>query len=123
MSSEAEADESEPSSGYLLIKNETVDGKKFRPSDWADRLQSTLSCLGEDGFSHCIDLLQIVTQNGDKCILLDRRLIKAEPRLYRFLMRFCKENRLATEERQGKEPEAAADKPQQVNSFRRALSF
>lgn len=117
-----EAEDPQPGRECLLIKNETADGKRFRPSDWAERLQSTLSCLEDDEFKQCIGLVQIVSVDGSKCILVDKSLAEQEPRLYRFLMRFATENNLVTETQQ-----AGADAPdaaqQQAGSFRRAFSF
>jgi len=117
--------EDDPDEGtrFLLIRNETVDGKKFRPSDWADRLQSTLSCLGEEEFSRCIDLVQIVNDGGGKCVLVDSALERTDPRLYRFLMRFCEENRLATEIRVTQSSRRKDESQKSVDTFRRALSF
>jgi len=108
---------------FLLIRNETVDGKKFRPSDWADRLQSTLSCLGEEEFGRCIDLVQIVNDGGGKCVLVNTALEQSEPRLYRFLMRFCQENRLATETRITESSRRKDESQKSADTFRRALSF
>ncbi len=113
---------------YLLIRSETTDGKKFRPSDWTDRLQSTLSCLGEDEFSRCIDMVRIVNDNGAKCILVDEALDSQEPKLYRFIRRFADENRLVTEAKVSskipeKEKKTESEKETAAPSFRRALSF
>ncbi len=113
----------EPDQRYLLIKNETTDGKRFRPSDWAERLQSTITCLEDEEFKRCIGLVQVVALNGSKCILVDKGLEDHEPRLYRFLMRFARENSLVTEAHAAELEEARAPAEQQPGSFRRAFSF
>ena len=81
--------------GFVLIKGETVDGKKFRPSDWCDRLHSTLRALDADEYEECVEHVHLVNSDKGRGILVDSVLEEVNPVLFRFFMNFVKSNNLA----------------------------
>lgn len=78
----------------MLIKGETKDGKRFRPSDWCDRLHSTLRALDADEYEECAPFVQLVNSGGSKGILINPKLAEANPMLYKFFMNFINDNEL-----------------------------
>ncbi|MGU9951959.1 MAG: DUF3579 domain-containing protein [Gammaproteobacteria bacterium WSBS_2016_MAG_OTU1] len=79
---------------FMLIKGETADGKKFRPSDWCDRLHSTLRALDADEYEECVEYVHLVNSNGSKGVLIDCLLETFNPMLFKFFMTFVNSNNL-----------------------------
>jgi hypothetical protein len=89
----------------LFIQGMTLDGKVFRPSDWAERLAGALSSyrpglkgLGISahiGYSpYCVP--QVV--DSVKCVVVDERLRDIEPMAWDFVMSFARDNQLCVVE-------------------------
>ena len=58
----------------------TNDGKKFRPSDWADRLCGVMSAFGADNrMTYSPYVRPGCTLKGDKTVMIDARLHDVEP--------------------------------------------
>lgn len=81
-----------------FIQGITQDGRKFRPSDWAERLCGVMSCFGARGgpnahlqYSPYVRPMMV----GDvKCVVLDERLRQIEPMAFDFVMNFARDNNL-----------------------------
>ncbi len=80
----------------FLIQGVTLDGKPFRPSDWAERLCGVMSAFGGDHRMQYSPYVHPVTAAGVRCVVVDVRLEEIEPMAYRFLLGFAKENELKT---------------------------
>src|SRR6267142_782368 len=80
----------------FLILGQTLDGKPFRPSDWAERLCGVMSAFGGDHRMAYSPFVHPVTAAGVRCVVVDVRLEEVEPMAYRFLMSFAKDNELKT---------------------------
>jgi len=80
----------------FVIEGVTVDGKPFRPSDWAERLCGVMSAFGADNRMRYSPYVHPVTSAGVRCVVVDTRLESAEPTAYRFLLGFAKDNELRT---------------------------
>ena len=78
----------------VVIKGVTLDGKPFRPSDWAERLCGVMSAFGGDHRMQYSPYVHPVTANGIRCVVVDLRLEELEPMAYRFLLSFAKDNEL-----------------------------
>lgn len=89
--------DSEADCGYLVIYGEVQNGGKFRPSDWGERLYSTLRALGEEA-DYYANYVHLVNFNNKKCIAVAKELEEISPVLYNFYRRFAQENRLSTTE-------------------------
>jgi len=78
----------------LIIQGLTKDGRKFRPSDWAERISGMLSSFGDDHRIHYSPKLRPVNINGVKCIALDKELEISNPAIYKQVMNFATRNNL-----------------------------
>lgn len=82
----------------FVIVGVTREGKKFRPSDWADRLCGIMSAFGAD---HRMTYSPYVRPGcnlkGDKTVVVDSRLYAVEPLAYKFLVNFANDNALQME--------------------------
>ncbi len=87
----------------FVIQGLTLDGKPFRPSDWAERLCGVMSAFGGDHRMQYSPFVHPVTTNGVRCVVVDARLEQIEPMAYRFLLSFAKDNELQI--RDGRIPE------------------
>ena len=80
----------------IVIQGTTLDGKAFRPSDWAERLCGVMSAFGGDHRMQYSPYVHPVTASGVRCVVVDVRLEDIEPMAYRFLLSFAAENELKT---------------------------
>lgn len=81
-------------SQILIIQGVTVDGRKFRPSDWAERMSGMLSTFGDDHRIHYSPQLRPISVEGVKCIAIDTNLENSQPGIYKQIMEFAKRNQL-----------------------------
>ena len=79
-----------------VIQGITLDGKPFRPSDWAERLCGVMAAFGGDHRMQYSPYVHPVTTAGVRCVVVDVRLEELEPMAYRFLINFAKDNELQT---------------------------
>ena len=92
-----------PSSKELFIQGITLQGKTFRPSDWAERLAGVMSQFRPGGAtpgSHlsyspwCVP----TSINGIKCVIIHSDLRDYEPMAWDFVLNFAKDNQLQVAE-------------------------
>ena len=83
----------------VFIQGVTLEGKAFRPSDWAERLAGVMSQFRPGGARHrshfsyspwCVP----TTLGGVKCVVVHPDLRDAEPMAWDFCMNFAKDNHL-----------------------------
>ena len=100
-----------PPARTLYIQGVTLDGKPFRPSDWAERLAGAMSSFRPAGSAggiaafigyspYCVPR----TIDGIKSVLVDSELCEIEPMAWDFVMNFARDNELVVVERDGSEP-------------------
>lgn len=82
----------------IIIEGVTEDGRKFRPSDWAERMSGSLSTFGQDHRIHYSPLLQPTTIDGIKCIIIDPKLQEENPSFFNYIMEFARTNQLVVTE-------------------------
>jgi Protein of unknown function (DUF3579) len=78
----------------FVIQETTLDGKLFRPGDWAERLRGAMSAFGGDQRMQYSPFIHPITANGVRCAAVDVRLEQIEPMAYRLLLSFAKDNEL-----------------------------
>ena len=78
----------------FVIRGVTLDGRPFRPGDWAERLCGVMSAFGGDHRMQYSPYVHPITSEGVRCVVVDRRLEAIEPMAYRFLLNFAKDNEL-----------------------------
>lgn len=82
----------------FVIVGVTREGKKFRPSDWADRLCGIMSAFGADNrMTYSPHVRPGCNLSGDKTVLVAARLYEVEPLAYKFLVNFANDNNLQME--------------------------
>lgn len=83
-----------------FIQGLTVDGRRFRPSDWAERLAGAMACFRPDsgggpgafiGYSPYCTPREV---GGISGVLVDAALRELEPMAWDFVMNFARDNRL-----------------------------
>lgn len=83
-----------PDEDVYVIQGIKEDGGKLRPSDWIERLSSTLASFGKDQRLKYNDSVQPCMINGSKCLVVARGLETKNPDMYEFVMGFAKGNKL-----------------------------
>ena len=85
----------------FVIQGLTLDGRRFRPSDWAERLASAMSCFRPDGGAGGIGAFIgyspycVPTVIGNvKCVIVSEALRGIEPMAWDFVMNFARDNQL-----------------------------
>ena len=90
---------STPTSSEIFIQGVTRSGRKFRPSDWAERLAGVMSPFRPGGArpgSHlsyspwCVP----TAIDGVKCVVVNTALRAHEPMAWDFVMNFARDNEL-----------------------------
>ncbi|MCX7122793.1 MAG: DUF3579 domain-containing protein [Gammaproteobacteria bacterium] len=79
--------------GDFVIVGETLDGKKFQPSDWAERLGGTLSALRNRRVVYS-PLLMPLLIDGTKSLRVAIELKAQYPAIYEEIENFAKINQL-----------------------------
>ncbi|MCW8928856.1 MAG: DUF3579 domain-containing protein [Gammaproteobacteria bacterium] len=86
------------SSERIIIEGIKEDGNKFRPSDWCERLATTLASFGDDQrLQYCKSAHPCII-NGVNCLIVDKDLEVNSPESYEFLLAFASENKLKVQE-------------------------
>ena len=80
----------------ILIMGHTKEGKKFRPSDWAERLYYTVAEYGRNGQIIFNPLVNINHEDSSKCFVINTTLQDKNPLIYDFLIDFAISNKLET---------------------------
>lgn len=76
-----------------IIEGVTEDGRKFRPSDWIDRIASMGASYHKQRLVYS-DLLHPELFDGEKCLIIDTELEIKNPTMFQYLMNFVKSNGL-----------------------------
>jgi hypothetical protein len=87
----------------VFIQGMTLDGKTFRPSDWAERLAGVMSSFRPGGATPGAHLTyspwcipQII--GGVKCVVVNRELREHNVMAWDFVMNFARDNNLQVAE-------------------------
>ncbi len=83
--------------GKVILKGITRQGRKFRPSDWAQRLTTAVASFEPGKRSRRAGFhprVQMATIDGVNCVVIDEELKSEDPMLFEFLMNFGNGNNL-----------------------------
>jgi len=87
----------------FIIHGLTNSGRRFRPSDWAERLAGVMSQFrpaGSPGSPLSYSPYVVpVNMDGVRCVIVDTRLRELEPLAWRFVCGFAADNDLQTSSR------------------------
>ena len=78
----------------LVIESVREDGKKFRPSDWIERISANMGTFGPDHRLHYAESVKPAVVNGEKCLIVDPSLESDNPAAYNYIMGFAQANTL-----------------------------
>ncbi len=78
----------------VIIQGLTTQGRKFRPSDWADRLCGLLTTLDRRQRLVYSPLLQPVIHDGIRSVAVALTLADQQPALFDQIMQFATSNQL-----------------------------
>lgn len=78
----------------IIIQSLTREGKKFRPSDWVDRICSSYATFGDDRKLRYSPYLKPEMIDGIRCLAVDMQLKVENPEGFEELMQFASENQL-----------------------------
>jgi len=78
----------------LVIESVRNDGKRFRPSDWIERLSANMGTFGPDHRLHYSNECKPGMVNGEKCLIVDNSLEVSNPAAYQYIMNFANSNSL-----------------------------
>ncbi len=76
----------------------TEDGRRFRPSDWIERISTTMATFGDNHRLHYSDSARPRMVEGEKCLVVDPALKESNPAGYDYIMGFVKANKLQVSE-------------------------
>jgi hypothetical protein len=79
---------------FLIITGVQQSGARFRPSDWNERLSSTLASLHPDNRLHYSPWVQPCAIDGEACLVIAPGFEAADPDAYRYVMDFARANEL-----------------------------
>lgn len=77
----------------IIIEGQTIQGKKFRPSDWVDRLCGILADFQGKKFSYSPYLRPMMFKNM-QCVAVKRQLASLSPDVFNYIMQFANDNHL-----------------------------
>ncbi len=82
----------------LIIDDQGEGRKKFRPSDWVERISASLASFGADQRLRYSEHVHPCIIQGQKCLVVSRRLKETHPGFYDFIMEFATSNHLRIQE-------------------------
>ncbi len=82
----------------LVVESVIEDGRRFRPSDWIERISTTLASFGPDHRLHYSESVRPRIVNGQKCLVVDQSLQETNPAAYDYILQFIRSNRLRSHE-------------------------
>ncbi|MCA1978624.1 MAG: DUF3579 domain-containing protein [Thiobacillus sp.] len=77
-----------------VISGTMDNGKAFRPSDWSERLSSTLASFLVDHRLRYSAGVQPCLIDGERCLVVARWLEEVDPTAYAYVMDFARDNHL-----------------------------
>lgn len=78
----------------IVIEGRSADNRRFRPSDWSERLASNFACFGTDHRLRYSPSVFPVLIDGVPSLMVAKNLEQTDPRAYAFVMQFAVENNL-----------------------------
>lgn len=81
-----------------LIIDDRGNDKRFRPSDWVERISSILASFGPDQRLRYSEFAHPCVIRGEKCLVITRGLRETHPEVFRFIVDFALRNRLRIQE-------------------------
>lgn len=81
-----------------IIDGQTEDGRKFRPSDWVDRISTALASFGPDHRLRYAEGIRPCFIEGRKCLVVNKQLETENPVAFEYVCSFVRSNGLRMDE-------------------------
>jgi len=94
----------EDSEDRLIIQGITTNNKKFRPSDWIERIATLWAQFGQDRRLRYSPALYPCVIEGVNSLVVAKGLQHQDPIMYDFVMQFARQNDLRVIECRRREP-------------------
>ena len=78
----------------FIIVGIRVDGQRFRPSDWSERLAGTIATINLDRRMVYSPYVQPGQYENQPCVYVNSAIRQQEPLAYAFLENFARDNEL-----------------------------
>lgn len=78
----------------VIILGKTLEGRVFRPSDWAERLSGILCSFGHNNKMAYSPYVRPMMVDGIRAVAVHRSLQSINPLVFDFLLGFAKDNHL-----------------------------
>jgi hypothetical protein len=85
----------------IIIRGITRDGRRFRPSDWSERLYYAVASYGPNRQVTFNPLVKIKVKSDMRCVIVDLRLQDEDPMIFDFLLGFARDNELVMTDQDG----------------------
>jgi hypothetical protein len=79
---------------YLVLRNQTLDGKRFRPSDWVDRLASNAGDFTRGRLQYDHHVMPCRKCDKHVCLHVDLSIAEDKPYVIKDLQEFMRVSRL-----------------------------
>ena len=89
---------SEDDEGRLIIEGVTRNDKKFRPSDWTERIATLWAEFGKDRRLRYSPALYPCVIGGANCLVVAKGLQQQDPAMYDFVLQFAAQNNLRVQQ-------------------------
>ncbi len=81
-----------------IIEGVLTDGSRFRPSDWIERISTSLATFGQDHRLRYDSEVQPRVIHRQKCLVVAKGLSQRNPELLADIMKFAEDNQLRIQE-------------------------
>lgn len=81
-----------------IIESVSEDGRRFRPSDWIERVSAMLATFGRDQRLRYDGEVHPCIIQGEKCLVVSKGLERRAPQLLQYIMEFAATNHLRIQE-------------------------
>ena len=82
----------------LVVRSVNEEGRRFRPSDWIERISTTMATFGDDHRLNYSDAVRPRMVEGEKCLVIDPSLKETNPTGFEYIMSFVNANQLQMSE-------------------------
>ncbi len=92
----------------IIIEGIQTDNRKFRPSDWIERIASNWATFGADHRLRYSPAVYPCIIDGEKCLVVAKDLREKNPEGFESVLQFARANKLRTHEDRRDTPKSAA---------------
>ncbi len=82
----------------FVVESVAEDGRRFRPSDWIERISTMLATFGPDNRLQYANAVRPQIIDGQKCLVVDQKLKDQNPDVYEYILEFVRVNGLRIHE-------------------------